>query len=321
MLKTVSETSAMIEEGKWLHISGAEVLLRQLPKGNWIGGSLEYFIGEDGGITTNEKLFVDEMPFDSIKICVYNDKTVKNVLLDAYDNGFSIIILPFGSSVRDEYARNAPSYPDMFLKAIVGWGSGYNLDNVTQPIVVNGQTGEFFTDEAVVMHVSLPEDRIANVGIINMFTPNEDGPLIEFLDDSATIEKCLIDGKEVIFADYLTENNIDIKAPVVGAFYNANINATIFSIDNDKKTTTFASVVYKDIKYRFGNPVPDYFAAFNAALADFQHLKPIFFCNCLYSYLYGEIEGKKIGNFRGLNVYGEVAYQYVNQTMVYLTIE
>jgi len=39
------------------------------------------------------------------------------------------------------------------------------------------------------------------------------------------------------------------------------------------------------------------------------------------NYLYSGLEGKKTGNVTGPITFGEVAYQLLNQTMVYMTIE
>jgi len=56
VLKTPGEVTDMINSGKWLHISGNADLLKKLPGGNWMGGSTEYFMSEDGGAITDEKL-------------------------------------------------------------------------------------------------------------------------------------------------------------------------------------------------------------------------------------------------------------------------
>jgi len=323
MLKTIGEVSTMIEKGLWLHISGAEDLLRQLPKGNWIGGSIVYFLTDEGGITTDKQLFVQEIPYVPAKVSIYDENNIKDVLTDAYDNGFSIIILPYHEEVANVYEKSAPSFKDMYFKNIVGWVAGYELSKGSQPaIVVNGQSGEIFTDKAVVMHVSLPEDRTANIGIINMFTADENSPIIEFTETVSSTEKCLIDGKETVLAEYLIENKIDTRIPLIGAYYNASINSSFF-IGNDLKTgiTGFSSTVFPDIQYRFGRAVSDYSEAFVDALKGYEDLKPVFSCNCLLNYVYGELEGKKVGNFQGPVTFGEIAYQYMNQTMVYLTVE
>ena len=45
-----------------------------------------------------------------------------------------------------------------------------------------------------------------------------------------------------------------------------------------------------------------------------------FSCNCVLNYLYAGLEGKKTGEFNGPATFGEIAYQLLNQTLVYLTI-
>ena len=322
MLKTVAEVSELIRQNQaFLHISGAEELLRQLPKGYWIGGSIEYFLDEMGGVTSNQKLFVHSMPFDPITVAIYDETTIKNIAVDAYDNGFSVIIVPFGSEVGKAYARYSPTYEDMYMKPIIGWGAGFIWGQPRLPVVVDGQTGEFYTDKAVVMHVKLPHERIASISTINMFEPNKNGPVIEFLEDATRVGTCLIDGVEVSLNEYLKEHKMDSRLPIIGEYFNANINTTIFAVHEDEGVTEFASVVYKDLQYRFANPIEDYETALRNALSDHEDIKPAFACNCVLHYLYGGLEGKNIGHIYGANVFGEIAYQLMNQTLVYLTIE
>jgi hypothetical protein len=47
----------------------------------------------------------------------------------------------------------------------------------------------------------------------------------------------------------------------------------------------------------------------------------MFSCNCILNFLYGELEGKSIGTFTGPVTFGEIAYQLVNQTLVYVKAE
>jgi hypothetical protein len=39
------------------------------------------------------------------------------------------------------------------------------------------------------------------------------------------------------------------------------------------------------------------------------------------NFLYGELEGKKTGTITGPMTFGEIAYQLLNQTMIFLEIE
>ena len=194
MLRTFKETSEIIESGKACHISGTESLLRKLPKGNWVGGSTEYFMAEGGGIVTDQLLYVTLLPYDNINIKQYDKSAVKNVAKDAYENGFTILIIPFDSAVHIEYAENAAAYDDMFMKNIVGWISGMNLGKSDQaPISANGKTGEVYKDIAVAMHVEAPGDKTVSLNMINIFEQDADSPTITFSDEGFSVEKCFID--------------------------------------------------------------------------------------------------------------------------------
>lgn len=319
MLVTIDDVKKMIETGKWFHIAGSEDLLKQMPKGNWIGGSTEYFMAESGGAVSNDKLFVKEIPYATCMISEYDENTISNITKDAYPNGFSIVILPFDSQVHQVYARNAADFEDMFMKNIVGWVSGINLSAEGQtPIAVNGQTGECSDSRAVALHVSLPENKLACINIVNIFTQNEQSPLIEFQDNSFSVNKCFVDGKEVVFSKYISQNSIDTKLPLVGEYSGTGVNVSIKDIKDD--VVYFYAPVFKGIKYRIANPVSDYSKEFKWQLDQISEADPVFSCNCILNFLYGELEGKQMQSFFGPITFGEVAYQLVNQTLVYLTI-
>lgn len=320
MLMSFDDAKKQIQTGKWLHIAGNENLLKALPKGNWIGGSTEYFMDLSGGIVTNDKLFVTEIPYPVCKISSYDEESISNITKDAYHNGFSVLILPFDSKVHVEYAKNAAQYDDIFLKNIVGWVSGLNLSARDQtPIAVDGITGEYYSQKAVAMHVELPPDKIAAIQILNIFTQDDESPVIEFLEDSFSVRKCLVDGKEAVFSDYIAENNIDIKLPLVGDYSGSGINVSFKKIEND--TVDFYAPVFKGIKYRIAKNVPDYAKEFKACVDQLpENIAPIFSCNCILNFLYGELEGKKLNSLYGPITFGEIAYQLVNQTYVYLLV-
>ncbi|MDR3239623.1 MAG: hypothetical protein LBT44_06000 [Clostridiales bacterium] len=318
-LKSFEETSEIIHSQKALSISGTETLLRKLPKGNWIGGSTEYFIGEDGGVVTDDKFFVQELDFDTVKIKSYDEKSLSGFTADAYDNGFAIIILPFDSEVHKSYARHAADYKDIFLKSVVGWISGINLDKAGQtPITVNGLTGEVYNDKAVVMFVDIPDDQNVLVNIINIFTPDEKSPIITFDEEGFKVRKCNINGKHVNFMDYISDNKLDTKLPLIGDYSGAGINISIKNMENGE--VSLYAPVFKGIEYRFAKPMPDYEAAFRKELQNIENKDSVFACNCILNFLYGDLEGKKINGLYGPITFGEIAWQLVNQTLVYLRI-
>ena len=319
MLITFQEASKLIEDGKLLHIAGTEKLLKKLPKGKWVGGSTEYFMAKEGGKISDELLFVTEFPYKNFAIKSYDTKNIPQVTEDSFDSGFSILIVPFDSAVHKEYAKNAAGYNGMFMKAIIGWISGLNLGKPGQtPIAVNGMTQEAFADKAVALHLQTPEDKVVSVNIINIFEQDKNSPLIEFTEEGFCIKKCLVDGKEVVFADYIAKNAIDTKLPLVGNYSGNGVNVSFKSIENG--VVNLYAPVFSGIKYRMAKKVTDYVDLFNRRLAEHKGKKSEFSCNCILNFLYGELENKKIEVFSGPITFGEIAYQLVNQTLVYITV-
>ncbi|MDR1914356.1 MAG: hypothetical protein LBQ68_07760 [Clostridiales bacterium] len=319
MLLSFDETSKLISSGSLLHIAGAANLLKKLPKGNWIGGSTEYFMAEGGGKITNESLSVMKLPGDNYKINVYDEDSISNVTDDAFDNGFSIIILPFDSKVHVKYADKASEFKGMFMKNIVGWVSGFNLGVQGQtPISVNGQEEKIFADKAVALHISVPNDKLVSIGIVNIFTQDETAPLIEFTNEGFSVKTCRVDGKEVVFADYIAQNNIDTKIPLVGDYSGVGVNVSFKSIENGQ--VNLYAPVFCGIKYRMAKPIKNYEKEFISQLESIKNITAVFTCNCILNFLYGELEGKNFDSFFGPITFGEVAYQLLNQTLVYVTV-
>ncbi len=322
-LVDLETASSLIADGRCLSIAGDESLLRQLPLGNWIGGSIPYFIGEEGGVTTREKLFVND--FSRLQgHCViksYDRDQLHMVACDAPDNGFSLIILPGGSEILSEYARNAPTYDDMFIKPIVGWVSGTHLDDIAtaKPKVISGETGELWTDKAVVMHMQLPDSNHVHLDIVNLFSQG-DSHEITFPRSGFSAGECLVDGKPENFSRYLMDNGIDTRLPLVADYSGAMINVSIKANHHEKEVVEFYAPVFEDAVYRVALPVGDYIGAFEAATPTCTN-SWVFSCNCILNYLFLELEGKQTADITGPITFGEIAYQLLNQTMVYLSVE
>jgi len=320
MLLTFDETLKKISEGKLLHIAGTQHLLEKLPKGNWIGGTGEHFMGDDGGVVTKKLFYVVEMPYDNYTIKTYTVDNIKDVAKDAYDNGFSVIILPFGSAINAEYAKNANEYENMYMTTIAGWIAGRNLDNPEQiPKVGNGQAGEVYEDKGVALHVQLPIDKIATVNIVNIFTPDENSPVIEFDEEEFVVTNCIVDGKKQSFPKFIKENNLNTMVPMIGDYAGANINISIQEVGDN--SVQVAAPPVKGIKYRWAKDLPNYGTAFQSRSAELEGKNIAFGCNCIYNFLYGELEGKHHPVFAGPATWGEIAYKLVNQTFVYVTID
>ena len=323
-LLTVQEAAALINAGKVLSLAGDEALLARLPRGNWIAGTIPYFVGAEGGTETRERVFVTELDQarpDAVQIKAYTVDTIRNIASDAPDNGYTVVIMPAGSAIHTEYANHGRDYPDMFFKPIVGWIAGVHLDDLgkAKPKVVDGSTGRILADDAVALHVTLPQDRTAIVRILTLFRQDPEGDVITFDDTGFSASACKVNGQETVLADYVAARGLDLKLPLVADYNGAQINTSFQGIDPDGRTVHFYAPVFPGIEYRQAAPVGDYVHEFEA-LAGGLHGNVEFSCNCILNYLYGELKGRHTGDLRGPATFGEVAYQLLNPTLVYLDI-
>ena len=128
-MKTLDQTIALIESGKALWISGPEDMLRQLPKGNWMGGTIPYFMGEDGGLVTNSLLDVTEAPAGSrIKIESYDAERLATIYQHPCDLGY--LIIPGMSEAHAAFGINASEYEGFGNYPLFGWIAGVHLDGL-----------------------------------------------------------------------------------------------------------------------------------------------------------------------------------------------
>jgi hypothetical protein len=320
MLMNIERAAALINEQKLLHIAGRGELLRKLPRGNWIGGTTEYFMDESGGVVSGEALDVTELAFDDWRISSYGPDDLPSIAGDAYPNGFSIVIIPVYSEAHRRYAHSAAEYEGIFLKTIAGWVSGFRIDRPEETaLAVNGQTGEALPGRAAALHIRLPPGQRAELNIINIFSPDTGGPVITFEEDGFTVKKCRVDGKETDFVQYLAENHVNTRLPLVGDYAGAEINISLDRVMGGGMR--LCAPVFRGIEYRFAKPVPDYAAAFREKIGEHKGERIVFACNCVLNFLYGELEGKKLGGFYGPVVFGEIAWQLMNQTLVYVRLE
>jgi hypothetical protein len=324
-LYTVNEVKDFISKGYKMVLTADEQILKQLPKGNWIGGTTPYFMDMDKGVFTKEQVFVDD--FTSIakdfKIEEFSAHNIKNIALNSFENGFSVLVLPSENDVFYEFANNSLSYENIFQNPIVGFVAGADfddLDNVTTK-AINGQTGEMADDKAFVIHISLPKNKIARTEILNLDTIQPDSDKIEFPKTSFVQSDCLINGKKRNIAEYLTDIKYKEKAPrpLIANINGALINRDIKEINTETKEVTFFSTVFEGDSYYLTTIIDDYQSLFNERLKEFKN-NPIYTSICVSYYLLGGLENKKI-NVKGAFAFGEIAFQLLNKTLVLLEID
>lgn len=319
-LQTVEEVSQLIKEGKILSLAGDERVLSQLPKGQWVAGTTPYFMGQTQGEFSQEKIYVDIIQ-DSVidhKINSYNSNNIESITQDRFDNGYTILVIPAFSKLHADYALKAPDFDGIYDAPILGWVSGINLNSSDTPKIYNGITGEVSSEQGVALHIRLPEDKMAQLEILNIQKPDPASPVIEFNVDDFQAENCTVDGVPHNFAQYITDNQIDIKAPLTCDYSGATFNVCIKEVDEKTGKVDFYAPVFKGRKYLLGVSLTNYAEEFANSLPA-QTEPSEFSCNCVLNYLYGELEGKQAG-FPGPITFGEIGYHLLNQTMTYLNI-
>jgi hypothetical protein len=294
-----------------------------LPAGKWIGGSIPYFMTEDGGLTTRQKIYVTELPesVSDISIKVYDTATLDSLYTDAAQNGFSVIIMPGSSKTHLEFALHAPQYKDFGHSPLIGWIAGVHLDDLGKlnPKVFYGPTQTMLEDAAVVMHASLLPKHVAEINYVNIFEQGT-GDTITFPQDGFSSGEAYINGVKTNFADYITQQNLDMRLPLVADYFGAKVNVSFQSVDAAKHEVRFYAPVFAGVSYKHAQPLHDYVQQFTAMLPLHLSKHPAFSCNCILNYLYSELEGKRTGKITGPATFGEVVYQLLNQTMAYLTV-
>ncbi len=320
-LYSVEEVKSLIDEGHLLALAGDEKVLSKLPKGNWIAGTIPYFMDIDKALFTQNQVYVNKLAdsSDNFVIKSFDENDIKTILDDSFDNGFSFVILPAFQNVHSAYALDMPDVKELYNNPVVGWVSGIELNSTDTPKVYNGQTGEEFESKAIIAHVELPKNKIAQLDIVNIFNQDENSPDIQFFIDSFEVVNCLINGQEKNLAEYITENNLDTKLPLVADYSGASINVSIKEVDVENEMVSFFAPIFANKVYKFAKPINDYVNEFEINVKQLE-TKNEFSCNCVLNYFYGELEGKKINNVQGPITFGEIAYQLLNQTLVTLNI-
>lgn len=311
----------MIEAGQRLYLAGHEEALRQLPKGVWMGGTIPYFMAEAGGEMSREKVYVASIgePFEDVELTIYDSEHLAKVYEEIPEHGIGMIVIPALSPTHLSFALKAPKYEGFGSKPLVGWISGVHLDELGKlsPKVFNGQSGEIIEDGAVVMSARLPDNKVADVNILNIFEQG-DGDSIEFAEDGFSAKEARINGETRDFAAYIEEKKLDTRLPLVANYSGAMVNTSFQNVGDGK--VDFYAPVFAGLTYKHAAPVENYVAEFSKQLESCDVENIMFSCNCILNYLYSELEGKQTGGVTGPITFGEIAYQLLNQTLAYVSI-
>lgn len=321
-LMTLEAAGRLIAAGTPCCVAGDEAALRQLPRGQWIGGSIPYFMASTGGVVARDQVFVTTLP-EAARLEVLSADEVSRVVSDGPEHGYSIMIVPAGSQAHSRFAQEASTSSEALMKPTVGWVSGVHLSEAatTKPVVFDGRTGQAHDDGIVVARVDLPEERLALVEITNIFE-GDGGDVLRFETAGFEASEVLVNGERCNFAEYLkVRGNVDGKLPLVGDFGGASLNASVRHVDVGAGHVTLYAPVFPGIDYRLASPVADYVATFRQRASERNGEGLVFSCNCILNFLYGNFEGQSLGTApTGPVTFGEIGYQLLNQTLVSLRV-
>jgi hypothetical protein len=321
LLLDPKETARRIAAGQSLLLAGEEKLLATLPPGNWIGGTIPYFMAHDGGCLCKDKIFVTEIPGEfQTSTRRYAKSELPGIYQDAGEGDVSFVILPADSPAHTEFALNAPRYAGFAMHPLVGWIAGLDLamlGKATPKVFCGGP--QPLGDAAAVMRVKLPASHLAQVNIINLFQQGK-GDTICFPSTGFSATVAVINGKEQNLAEYFQQINADTRLPLVANYCGAMVNVSLKSVDAKSGRVDFYAPVVSGIEYKLATPVKDYVSEFEARLKELSPDNVLFSCNCILNYLYSRLEGHRTGALVGPVTFGEIAFQLLNQTLVYVEI-
>jgi len=322
-LLTVAEVAQMITSGKKLLLAGDEQLLAALPAGDWVGGTTPYFMANHHGLFTKQKIFVTELPacHTEIQVKTYDADSVAQCYNDAPAHGFSFIIIPASSNTHFAFALNAPSFENFAMRPLIGWIAGVHLDEIwqAQPKVYAGPDRRELTDGAVIMHVSLPLNKVADIGITNTFEQG-DGDVITFAASGFSARDAFVNGERVNFRDYIQERRFDMKLPLVSDYSGTMINVSFVEKIGPHGEVSFYAPVFRGVEYKHAKPVHNYIEQFIRNSSGAVGVQILVSCNCVLNYVYSGFKNSDALYTSGPFTFGEIAYQLLNQTMVYLRI-
>src|ERR1019366_30410 len=115
-LQSIAEVQSAIAAGESLFLAGSRESLSQLPRGNWVGGSIPYFMTDEGCLLSEIRIFATNIPEFAldVKAADYGPENRANLYRSAPANGFTFLVLPASTEVHKVFAEKVPTY-DGFL--------------------------------------------------------------------------------------------------------------------------------------------------------------------------------------------------------------
>ena len=208
---------------------------------------------------------------------------------------------------------NAVNFENFAAYPVCGWISGQPIDKIVteKSYTVSGVGPSISSEKGVAMHISLPETKYAEIHIFNPFEQG-DGDVITFDRSEMMITDVNINGVKRNFSEYFHEKKYDgIYLPLVANYSGAMLNISCIPVDDKIQ---ISAPVFEHIEYRFAKINPQ------ITEPELDSDKIIFSFTCVHIFLQPEYCEKYLKKMDGPVVFGEIAYQLVNQTTVYVSI-
>jgi len=149
---------------------------------------------------------------DDTKIQVYDASNICNIYDDAFDNGFSVMIVPSFSEGIKEYSIHCSEYSNFAHRPVCGWNAVTSLysdyERNDESLVFSGESDAPYTQECIVMHIGLPDDKYAEIHVFSPFKPEGDDVII-FEENGQRFENVFINGNKMNFRQFLIDQQID----------------------------------------------------------------------------------------------------------------
>lgn len=310
----------LVASGMPVFIAGPEFLLRQLPRGNWIGGTTAYFIAEEGGVSASDRLFCTS--FDeavAVRTAILPEDQLADLIEQRFDHGFTCIVAPAFSNTLQRYAIDGPGLSGLYDQPVFGWVAGVHLSDVgkDRPKIFDGASGMISEDGLAALWLGLPETIEIDLDIVNLFSAG-DGDDISFFDAGFEVSDCVVGGRPTNLALHIVSQGLDTKLPLVANYAGTMVNVSFQEVDAENGLVRFYAPVVPGATYRLAKPTTDYAKAYADAAG--SGAGDMLSCNCILNYLYAGLEGRATGGFMGPVTFGEFAYILLNQTLSRLSL-
>jgi hypothetical protein len=309
-LFSIEEVSRMINDGLYLILAGNREALQQLPAGNWIGGATPCYVSSGApNEIAKDQLYVNQLPeyVAGVELKTYDADHLKHIFTEGPDNGFTVLLLPFASEILQEYALHAFDYENFGLVPLVGWvaGTGNTWETLQTDIVMYGPDVTTHPNKAVVMHVELPADKYAEIHIHSPFKIRPEVTVV-FEENTVSPQDAIINGERQNLREYMLRHNINFVHPLIVNLAGINICVTF---NYDAKQLTTMTALFKGVSYYFSEPDMQVWGI---------PQDRIYALCCLY-YVQNP-DPERLCRMTGPVTYGEIGYQIVNQSIVFLTV-